>query len=78
MKGKWYEINGSVFTDPRHTIGDCYTLTKDGERDLTDTIKYKDIGEALKIREATSWDRYVAITIYEWYGNSISNVFFIK
>lgn len=78
MAGKWYEINGSVFTDPKHTIGDCYTLTNEGERDLTDTLKYKDIGEALKIREAKTFDNFTAITIYEWYGNSISNVFFIK
>jgi hypothetical protein len=75
---KVYEINGSVFIDPKKTIGNCFILNNSGEKDLTEKVRYKTLDTAMQIKNASNLSQFTAITIYEWSGNSISNVFFIK
>ena len=70
MNTKQYEINGAEENA-------LYTITNDGKIDETDTIRYNTLSEAKKILRA-NLDKYIAVVIYEWKDDEITDVHIIK
>lgn len=70
MNTKQYEINGTEENA-------LYTITNDGKIDETGTIRYNTLSEAKKILRA-NLDKYIAVVIYEWKNDEITDVHIIK
>ena len=70
MNTKQYEINGAEENA-------LYTITNDGKIDETDTTRYNTLSEAKKILRA-NLDKYIAVVIYEWKDDEITDVHIIK
>lgn len=70
MNTKQYEINGAEENA-------LYTIMNDGKIDETGTIRYNTLSEAKKILRA-NLDKYIAVVIYEWKDDEITDVHIIK